>query len=237
MKPHLFLALVVTVALVLIVTACSGIVVTKTVTLPSTTKTTTVSAPTKTIVQTQTITVTLPPEPIIPSGFSTYTEENLFSISYPSTWEPALSVIEELKNWIDELILNINSSLPVDEVRIVFIAGVPMASGWSPNVNIVIEPSNNMSHDDFVDATINAAKYYFEDYKEFYRNKITIDGKEATIYSFEGTIPVFGKTRVLQMILIANNNVWGVTCTPPLGEFSVWEQDFLKIVKSFRLLN
>ena len=54
-------------------------------------------------------------EPPIPTGFTTYTSEGLFSISYPSDWSPATSIMEEV--W-EEVIREMKSEYGEDDTRI-----------------------------------------------------------------------------------------------------------------------
>lgn len=236
MKHYHLLSLVLVAALVSILTACSGATVTKTVTLPATTVTQ--SAPMKTIVQTQTITVTLSAESTIPSQFSTFTSEGLFSISYPPDWEPVQSVVEELETWAKELLLDIDAGLPVDQVTAIFIAGLPYFSGWSPNINITIQSltGQTINLDMMVDAAVEGVRVYIDDFKEYSRINTTVDGRDAIIIEWEGTIPTLPKTRVLQMHTIIDKIDWIVTCTPPSGEFGEWEEVFYNILNSFRYL-
>ncbi len=178
-------------------------------------------------------------EPLIPAHFTTYTDEaNLFTISYPPDWELALSEIEGLTQFTKELIESIESGLPLERVSAIFFAGVPTETGYSPNVNIVVEslPGVRWTLDKVVEAQIRAVKDFVEDYHEFSRFKTTIGGREATIVDWEGTYPHLGRSRVLQMSTLVGKTVWIVTCTPDLGKFDECEDDLHAIVRSLRIL-
>ena len=178
-------------------------------------------------------------EPEIPVHFSTYTDENaLFSISYPPDWEPALSIMEEVMEYAKDAIRSIEEDLPVEKSSLIFIAGLPIETGYMPNVNIVLGPLPLVvsTNDEFVEAQIRGIKSLVEDYHEFSRIKTTVDGREATILECEGSYPELRKGHFLQMFIVQGKNGWVVTCTPPSGEFNKWEEDFNSIVRSLPIL-
>ncbi len=178
-------------------------------------------------------------EPEIPAHFTTYTDEaGLFSISYPPEWEPALSIIEDLEGATKEIITSIDSDLPLERASAIFFAGIPAEEGYSPNMNIVVEqlPKGINTHDELIEASIRGVKMIIDDYHEFSRIKTTVSGRTATILNWEGTVPQIGKTRVVQTGLMVSQTFWTVTCTPPTGEFSKWEEDCNAIVRSLRIL-
>lgn len=179
------------------------------------------------------------PEPEIPAHYTTYTDEaGLFSISYPPDWEPALSLIEGLEETIKEVITSIEAEAPVERFNLIFIAGLPTEMGYEPSVNIGVEslPGVIWTHDEVVEAEIRGIKDFVQDYHEFSQVKATIGGREATIVSWEGTYPQLGRVHNLQMFTLVGKTAWIVTCTPPAGEFSEWEDDFHAIVRSLRIL-
>lgn len=178
-------------------------------------------------------------EPEIPAHFTTYTDEaGLFSISYPPDWEPALSLIEGLEQATKDLIESIESDLPLERASAIFCAGLPTETGYMPNVNIVVEslPGILWTLDNVVEAGIRGIKEIVQEYHEFSRVKTTVGGREATIVDSEGTIPGLPKQHSLQLIMLVGKTAWFVTCTPPTGEFSKWEDDFDAIVRSLRIL-
>ena len=178
-------------------------------------------------------------EPEIPTHFSTYTDEMaLFRISYPPDWETALSIIEEAREYTEEVIRNIDEDLPVEKVSYLFFAGLPIETGYMPNVGIAIEPLplGVNTNDEYVEAGIQVIKSVIQDYRKFTQIKTTIDGREATIIEAEGTFPGLPKTHTLQMFTIQGKNGWVVSCTSSIGEFSKWEDDFNAIVRSLRIL-
>ena len=177
-----------------------------------------------------------PLEPQIPSHYTTYTDEaDLFSISYPPDWEPALFFIEDLDKATEELLTSTEEDLPLERSRTLFIVGLPIETGYLPNVNVLVEslPGIVCTHDQVVEAEIQGVKDVVEDSHEFSRVNTTIGGREATIVDWKGTIPL-GLHR-LQAIILVGKVAWVVTCTPPAGDFSKWESDFHAIVRSLRI--
>ena len=177
-------------------------------------------------------------EPPIPAHFTTYTDElGLFSISYPPDWELALSEIEGLEQFTKMLIESIESDLPLERVSFIFFAGVPTEIGYSPNVNIAVEPLPGIvSHDQYVEAGVQSLKEFIQDYHELSRVKTAVGGREATIVEYEGTLPQLGKFHWLLMSILVGETAWTVTCATELGKFDESEDDFYAIVRSLRIL-
>jgi len=181
----------------------------------------------------------LEPEPRIPAHFTTYTDElGLFSISYPPEWELNLGVIEEREQAIRDVISCIDLDLPVENVSLLFIAGVPTIIGNSPNVNIVVEPCPLIvcTHDAVVNAEVEAAKMIVTDFQELSRVRTTVDGRRATILVSQGTFPYTPTQHYVQMICLVGRTVWVVTCGALPDEYSEWADDFDAIVRSLRVL-
>jgi hypothetical protein len=174
----------------------------------------------------------------IPSGYTTYKDESqLFSISYPSDWEPALSILETAeqmaKDWVDKL----NKGIPIEKAQLIFLAGLPSKTGYQPNVNIVIEPipTGVSTLDQLAEAEVRGIKLYVNDYREISRVKTSVDGREAVILRWQGTINNMNMDE-FQLILVENKVGWVVTCATLQGEYTKWEKDFETIVRSFRIL-
>ncbi len=178
-------------------------------------------------------------EPEIPTHYTVYSDEaGLFSISYQPEWELALSMIEDLEEATKEIITSVESDLPLERASAIFFAGIPTEEGYSPNVNIIVEqlPEGINTHDELIEASIRGVKMIIDDYHEFSRIKTTVSGRTATILDWEGTFPQVGKSRIVQMALMVGKTGWTITCTPPEGEISKWEEDCNAIVRSLRIL-
>lgn len=179
-----------------------------------------------------------PPTPEIPLHYTTFTDEaGLFSISYPPDWELALSLISDIEVAVMDVITSIQSDISVKKARVIFLAGLPIEAGYVPSVNIVVESIPGVgTNDRMVEAEVKGLKQIIPDYHEFSRVKTTVDGREATIFDWEGTYPQIGKGHVLQMMILVGKTAWIVTCTPPKGEFGKWKEYFQAIVKSLRIM-
>ena len=155
-------------------------------------------------------------EPPIPTHFTTYTDEaGLFSISYPPDWEVAPN--EEL----------FHAELPDKAVAVTVTVGATEEGNWK-----LEDLADRLFQEAYVDDA--------EEYHEFSRTKLTVDGKEAIILDFEVKYPI-ATTAMRELILLLrdrdNETVWTVYCgVMPSEDFSDFETDFHAIVRSLRIL-
>ena len=182
-------------------------------------------------------TTTTTTETQVPGNYTTYTSEGLFSISYPSDWELLNYMIEDLEAMVQDILLSIDAGLPLNQASYIFVAGLPTDIGWEPGINIVIEslPFPVSSLGEAVDAEIAGIQSVVDTYIEISRTNVTIGGREATILYWEGIMGIDSVSN-LQMFMFLDDIVWIVTCTPPLGEYDDWEDEFYNIINSFRYL-
>src|SRR4030043_284269 len=158
-----------------------------------------------------------------PAQTTTYTDESeLFSISYPSDWETALSQIEGLEQSTQEIASSIKSGTPLENASYIFLAGRRTATGYEPNIIIAVEPvpEGVSTHDGIVEAEVRVAKEVLSDYQELSRLKTTVNGREATILNAEGTPPEQVTLHYVQMIIPVDKTVWVVTCTALAEDFA-----------------
>ena len=180
-------------------------------------------------------------ELVIPAHFTTYTDEvGLFSISYPSDWELALSKIEGLTQDVEDYLKDIKSEGSLAGGKVVFFAGVPCETGHNPNVSVVVTPSGEgkWKLEDLVEAVVQRGLMKdAEEYNEFSQTKIVVEGREAIILDSQAKYPLIGELRALTMYLRGNKLVWAITCgVMPPQEFSDFESDLHAIVRSLRIL-
>ena len=177
------------------------------------------------------------PEPAIPTHFATYTDElGLFSISYPPEWELDLESMGEIRQFSQDIISSITSDVSIEETHMLFMAGLPVAGGHIPNVNIVVEPVYGMrTHEQVVAAGIEGLKAVVSDYHEFSRVRTTIDKRTATIIDCEASVPELGIFRFVIMCCIVNNTGWAVTCTALPEDYAEWQDDFDGVIRSLRI--
>lgn len=180
-------------------------------------------------------------ESSIPTNFTTYTDEvNLFSISYPANWEPAFSKIESLKQETENYMKSIDEKGFSEKSNYVFIGGVPLDNGYyNPNISILAEPlgDDNVKLEDIVEPLVSDHKRLSEEYREFFRTRTIIDGRQAIILDFEARYPNLVLVHFLVMVTVIDKFGWAITCTicPPLNFFD-FKDDLYAIVKSFKIL-
>jgi len=178
-------------------------------------------------------------DPEIPANYITYTDDlKLFSISYPSDWEPALSNIEDMEKEAKEAINDMQSGLPLESASVIFYAGQLVEAGYyDPNVTIVVEPipEGFRTIDQVAESGIASVKMIAQDYREFSRVKTVINGREATIVDYEGTFSGGPKRHSLAMITLAGKAIWWVSCQTIEDDFTSLEKDFQAIVRSLRI--
>jgi hypothetical protein len=178
-----------------------------------------------------------PPVIDIPAHFTTYTEDGLFSISYPAYWETAFHIIEGVEHAVTKIITSIESDIPVEKASEIFLAGLPIEAGYLPNVSVWVESLLGiiLTHDNMVEAEIKSLKTIITDLGGFSQVKTTVGGRTMTIIEYEGTFPRVGKFHWLQMFTLVGKTTWIVTCASSLGEFNKCEEDFNAIVRSLRI--
>lgn len=178
------------------------------------------------------------PELTIPRHFTTYTDEvNIFSISYPPDWEPALSEIERLEQSTEEVIRSIEWGTHGEMPSLIFAAGIPTLIGYDPNVVISVEPSSFTTVDAFAEASIRGIKIVAQEYREVSRTKTIIGGREAVIVDY-GFIHSNGeKYRGLNMLMLVDRVGWTITCQTYLEKFDDFESDFHAIIRSLRIMS
>jgi len=182
-------------------------------------------------------------EPSIPTNFTTYTDEvNLFSISYPTNWEPAFSKIESFKQETENYMKSIDEKGSFGKSNYVFIGGVPLDSGYyNPNINLAIftEPlgNDNVKLEDVVAVIVLEYKRISEEYREFSRTKTIIDGRQAIILDFEARLTNTPLIHYLVMNMFIDKYLWTTTCgiLSPLN-FYDFKNDLYTILKSFKTL-
>jgi hypothetical protein len=179
-------------------------------------------------------------EPTTPTSFSTYTTMDLFSISYPSDWEPATAIMGDL--W-EEIEAEMKSEIPdisMEDTGMVFLAGEPRDEGeYYPSVAIVVTSrTRGYSSLDEVSAVEDETErlYPTAGYELFSRTRTTIGGTEAIVDDSVDNEPGWGKWRYIQALLVKGKFVWVVTCAAEFDDFRYYEDDFYDIVESFRVL-
>ena len=174
-----------------------------------------------------------------PPQFSTYTSNGLFSISYPSDWEPATAIMGELWEAVEEEMRSEIPDISMEDSAMVFLAGMPRNEAYYPNVSIVvISRTQGYSRLEGVVAAEDEwqAMYPTAGYELLSRTRTTVGGVEAVVDDSVDDEPGYGKWRYLQALLVKDKFVWFVTCSAEFDDFRHYEDDFYRIVDSFRIL-
>ena len=124
------------------------------------------------------------PEPEIPTDYSTYTSEGLFSISYPPDWTPMTSIMEELMETSKELMEISDPELELDDIEMLFFGGLPIDDdNFLPNVSICVTARGfgYWDLDEIVDVETLYSKETTHGYREYSRIETVVDGNKAVI--------------------------------------------------------
>jgi hypothetical protein len=181
---------------------------------------------------------------LIPGDFATYTYEDLFSISYPNNWEPALSIIDSIKQEVDTYLKSIGDKGFSDE-QLIFMAGVPLGGGYyNPNINITIKQSgiqktNLKLLNDIAESTKKLYEETTEEYNLISQTIETIDGKQALLLENRARLPNQPfSSHFLQTFLFGGGFAWIITCSvvPPLS-FNTYKDDIYTVARSLKILS
>ncbi|UCH50849.1 MAG: hypothetical protein JSV54_07505 [Chloroflexota bacterium] len=174
-------------------------------------------------------------------NYTTYKDESgLFSVSYPADWEITPPEVTPFGQNAKETISRLQAGSPVEEFSVIFFGGKPDQGAYEPYVIIGVGPvpAEISTLDQLVDSDIRVDKETYSDFQELTRIKTTIDGKEATILDWEGTIPEEQyKLYCLQLYILTDKALWVVTCGSRPENSAQWKNDFNTIVRSLRISN
>ncbi len=176
------------------------------------------------------------PEPPIPTHFVTYTEENLFSLSYPPDWETAMSIISGLEESIQELLKDVKFAVPPKEYTMIFFAGRLYEERYTPSVNIIVGPAIGSTLDEEFEAQMRGLKPTVENYKLFEQIKTVVGGREAMICDHEYNIRDMPRMRGVHLLILENDFSWVVTCGALPEHFPDNQEIINQVVRSFRIL-
>ena len=178
-------------------------------------------------------------ESAIPAHFTTYTHEGLFSISYPSDWQPATSIMEELLEETKRELKAIDPTAELENIGILFFGGKETSERYYPTVSIAtdLRSAGYWTLDEVNEATSRYDKENTPGYKELSLTKVIVDGREASILDSEDNEPGYGRWRYIQLTTMKGDFVWLVTCGSEYQDFNDYEDTFDSIVRSLRILN
>ena len=171
------------------------------------------------------------------TAFSTYTDStNLYSVSYPQTWELANSMVT-LQSQITTTINKINAGMPLTIGSVIFVAGLKADVGYYPNINISVDPAPTglTNNDQAVQAEANGIKTLHPDYQEVARTKIIVNGKNVWLLEFNATFTNTPLMHDYLLVYLLNGNIWTLTCTAKDPDFSQYKTEFTVIINSLKI--
>lgn len=181
----------------------------------------------------------------VPVNFTTYTEEGLFSISYPANWtyDPSYTR-DQFENFkADSEQFNLDEE-DLSEITILFLAKDFNVEVLRPNVNILIAPREKDYSGIYItlDELLEVIDQTWRDdptpgYRDLGHYFTWIDGRRVLITVSEDNNPNYGPMRYFKLFTMKDEFMWVVTCTSSSVDFDRYKNDFKAIVKSFRILN
>lgn len=186
-------------------------------------------------------------EPAIPSNFTTYTYERLFSISYPPDWIGGAPLIMGNQTLAKQILETEGYVEDIEGQTPLFVV---ISGKFYMRVSVELTSIDYSTLDEVVKLDrANTAKDATH-LKELSVQKTTVDSRDAVIIIYEGNIPdsitnIFNKynkelgssndTRFMevQLYTVKGDYIWSVIC----GRDQDYEDTLMSIVRSFRLLD
>ena len=185
------------------------------------------------------------PIPTVPPSFVPYLDETSgFSIQYPQEWELAVSRMSELEERTKALLRSMEPGLPVGELGVLLFAGLRVAEGFEPTVNIAVASLPfEMSAFELYTFSNQDPVDFFPGYKTLTRTSTIMGHTEAIIEDTEFDYSFFeagaeGKVRQISLSAVNGRVGWVVTCTASIGSAPTTEvlETCNAVVRTFRLL-
>jgi len=179
-------------------------------------------------------------EPPIPASFTTYTNERLFSISYPSNWQVMTSMMEEIIEDVKGEMETEDPTVYLENITVLFSAGNKISEEYYyPGVSIAtdLRATGYWTLEEVNEANSLYDRENTPGYKELSVNWTKVDGRDAVIIDSEDNEPGYGRWRYTHMFTVQGDFVWLVTCACEYQDFNGYEDTFHSIVRSLRILN
>jgi hypothetical protein len=185
--------------------------------------------------------------PLMPGGqgastvsdtYTTYrNDSDVFSISYPSTWDLRRNLGERETSALRSLINQDGSEQTESGPPILTLAVRPLTrEGFEPRVELYADalPSGRENLEDLLqDLAIAMAE--FPDYHEFYLKTTSINGRAAIVWKWEATYPNGEKKRSIYVVEVLGKSVWTLMCTSLQATFNRYEERFVSVANSLHL--
>jgi hypothetical protein len=170
-------------------------------------------------------------------NYITYTDEpGLFSISYPSDWEVNQGAMKAFPPSA-KIVTNLKAGVPVEGMGFMLFAGRRTLTGHGASLSVVVMPvpAGTSTLDGAVDAVMEVEREGFPDLIELSRTKTVVDGRQAIIVEWQGTLQQVYKQHYIRLYTIANKTVWLVDCAADDIDYNLWQSDFSNILGSLRI--
>ena len=147
-------------------------------------------------------------------GYVTYSENPLYSISYPSNW----------------------TKQTLEGAEFCFIRPKENANQkFRENINLVIDPPDDLSLQEYGEVAINKMSSQMDSFRVFSSGIVKINQRNfyKIVYQFK-----FKKLMMkdIYFITVENNRSYNFTCSALPSTFSEFQQVFEKIIRSFSLV-
>lgn len=174
----------------------------------------------------------------IPEGYTTFKEEDIFSISYPKDWILVQSLSDEFAKEIKDDMGNASEESSIAGVHQVFFAGIPHGEAYAPSVKVAVDERSKSGYwtlGEIVKVNNDFANVMITNHKVISQANTTVDGKEAIIIDSTFDDANLGKVHYIRMFTINNKYVWAVLCGSLEEDIENNVDTFDAIVKSLRL--
>jgi hypothetical protein len=175
--------------------------------------------------------------PEIPPNFTTYTKENLFSISYPKELVIDSDMIEEVSGDIKEILKTTDPEISVEGVKFGLVGHIPIDENNAAFLLISFGPMPaDMTLDEYMEGECQYERNHQMGFLIYSQTKTIIDGREAVILDYRTYDFDTGEERSLDLFTIEDGLLWNVSCSANPDGFINYEKTFYNILSSFRIL-
>ena len=174
-------------------------------------------------------------------NYLTYNDESgIFSIDYPEGWEAGRWNLEEFgyETTAKEGLNRLKSGLPIQNHYTIFAAFKWVQNHIVASVFIYLDGVFMGNPHYSIDEEIESRTRTHPDFKELSRTQTTVDGREATIWAWEGTFVEAHEQAPsyhLEQYLKTDKAIWVVRCSVDSDNATEWQNEFETIVRSLRI--
>jgi len=147
--------------------------------------------------------------------------------------------MEELEKEAKAWVKSIDPEALVEEMKLIFAAGMPTSEGWYPAISIALAPRSMGYYtlDEIIEVEDLWARENMQRYNVYSQVRTVVDGREADISCDEDYEPETGLWRSTRLTTVKGDFVWFVDCSSESQDYNDYEDIFDSIVRSLRILN